>query len=164
MGDTGHSRFLTPFDLKQEQNVTTGSFEGIGATVEIKNDRPTIVAPIDGSPAQKAGLQPGDVMLAVNGKSTEGQTLQQVVSQVLGAAGTKVTSTIFPPKTNKTRDVTITRARIELHNVTWRQLPGTTVAHLRLAEFSNGVNADLQKAIQDIEAQHLTGIVLDLRN
>lgn len=164
LGDTGHSRFLTPDDVKQERSLTTGSFEGIGATVEMRDGRVTIVAPIDGSPAQKAGLKPGDVMVAVNGKSTDGQTLQQVVNQVLGPAGSQVRITILRPSTNKTFDVTITRAKIALHNVTWHQLPGTTLAHLRIAEFSQGVSDDLKQALQQIQDQHLTGIVLDLRN
>lgn len=164
LGDTGHSRFLSPDDLKQEQQLTSGEFEGIGAEVDMENGRVVIVTPLDGSPAQKAGLQPGDVILQVNGKSTEGQTLQQVVNQVLGPAGTQVRLTILTPKTNKTRDVTITRARIVLRNVTWSQIPGTTLAHVRIAEFSNGVSRDLQTALQAIQQQRLTGIVLDLRN
>ncbi len=164
LGDTGHSRFLSPADLRQEQQSTAGQFEGIGAYVDMANGNVVIVSPIDGSPAQKAGLQPGDVILQVNGKSTEGQTLDQVVNQVLGPAGSKVTLSILTPATNVTRDVTITRAKIVLHNVTWQQLPGTTIAHLRIAEFSQGVGADLDQALQQIKQQKITGVVFDLRN
>lgn len=164
LGDTGHSTFLTPQMLKSEQNFTKGEFEGIGAEVQMKDGHVVIVAPIDGSPAQKAGLKPGDIIEKVNGKSATGLPLDQVVSQVLGPAGTQVTLTILDPKTDQTREVTLTRAKIEIKNVTWKMLPGTTIAHLRVAAFSQGVSQDLENALQDIKQQGGTGIILDLRN
>jgi carboxyl-terminal processing protease len=164
LGDTGHSTFLTPEMVKSEHNFTQGEFEGIGALLEMKGGRPTIVAPFDGSPAQKAGVKPGDVILQVDGKDVSGQSLTQIVSQVSGPAGTQVTLTLLDPNTGATRDVTITRAKIQIHNVTWHLLPGTTLAHVRIAAFSDGVTADLKKALQEAKAQGATGIVLDLRN
>ncbi len=164
LGDTGHSTFLTPEMVKSEQNFTKGEFEGIGAEVQMKDGHVVIVAPIDGSPAQKAGLKPGDIIEKVNGKATAGLPLDQVVSQVLGPAGTQVTITILDPHTDQTRVVTLTRAKIEINNVTWQMLPGTTIAHLRVAAFSQGVTQDLQKALQEITQQGGTGVVLDLRN
>ncbi|HSB06762.1 MAG TPA: PDZ domain-containing protein, partial [Thermodesulfobacteriota bacterium] len=72
LGDTGHSRFLSPEMVKQEQNLTKGKFEGIGAEVQMKNGQLVIVAPIDRSPAQRAGLKSGDVILKVDGKEMNG--------------------------------------------------------------------------------------------
>ncbi len=164
LGDTGHSTFLTPEMVKSEHNFTQGEFEGIGALLEMKDGRPTIVAPFDGSPAQKAGVKPGDVILQVDGKDVSGQSLTQIVSQVSGPAGTQVTLTLQDPNTGNTRDVTITRAKIQIHNVTWHMLPGTTLAHVRIAAFSSGATDDLKKALQEAKAQGATGIVLDLRN
>jgi carboxyl-terminal processing protease len=164
LGDTGHSTFLTPEMVKSEHNFTQGSFEGIGALLEMKDGRPTIVAPFDGSPAQKAGVKPGDVILKVNGNDISGQSLTQIVSQVSGPAGTQVTLTLMDPNTGLTRDVTITRAKIQIHNVSWHMLPGTTLAHIRITAFSNGATDDLIKALQEAKAQGATGIVLDLRN
>ena len=164
LGDTGHSTFLTPDMVKSEHNFTQGEFEGIGALLEMRNGRATIVTPFDGSPAQKAGVKPGDVILKVDGKDVSGQSLTQIVDQVLGPAGTQVTLTLQDPNTGTTRDVTITRAKIQIHNVTWHMLPGTTLAHVRVAAFSDGVTADLKKALQDAKAQGATGIILDLRN
>ena len=92
LGDTGHSRFLTPEMLKQERNLTRGRFEGIGAEVQMKNGQLVIVAPIDGSPAQKAGLKPGDIILKVDDQDVSGLPLDQAVDRILGPAGTRVNS------------------------------------------------------------------------
>lgn len=164
LGDTGHSRFLSPKMVQAEHNFTQGEFEGIGAEVEMKDGHVVIVAPIDGSPAQAAGLRAGDIILAVDGEDITGLPLDQAVARILGPAGTSVKLTVLNPNTNRTRSVTLHRARIVLHNVTWQRLPGTTVAHVRIAAFSQGVTNDLQKALTDIEQQGPTGLILDLRN
>jgi carboxyl-terminal processing protease len=165
LGDTGHSRFLTPQMVKEENNFTQGLFEGIGAEVSLNNNgQVVIVAPIDGSPAQAAGVKPGDIMLKVDGVDLTGLSLSDVVSKVLGPAGTQVTITLQDPGTGAIRDVTITRAKITIRNVTWVMLPGTTIADVRIAAFSQGVTKDLRTALQQIQAQGATSIVLDLRN
>ena len=165
LGDTGHSRFLTPEMVKEESNFTQGTFEGIGAEVSMNSvNQVIIVAPFDGSPAQAAGVKPGDIILKVDGIDMAGLTVSDVVSHVLGPAGTKVILTLQDPSSGATRDVTIIRAKITIKNVTWNMLPGTTIAHLRIAAFSQGVTADLKKALEQINAQGATGIVLDLRN
>ncbi len=164
LGDTGHSRFLTPEMAQAEENFTQGQFQGIGAEVQMKDGHVVIVAPIDGSPAQRAGLRPGDIILKVNGDDMTGLSLDQVVGRVMGPAGTAVTLTILDPSSGGTRDVTLVRARITLHNVTWQQLPGTTVAHVHVTAFSQGVTQDLQQALTEIQQQGLTGVILDLRD
>jgi carboxyl-terminal processing protease len=83
---------------------------------------------------------------------------------VLGPAGTKVTLTLQDPNTGTTRDVIITRAKINVQNVSWSMVPGTTIADVRLAGFSQGVTGDLQKALQQAQSQGATGLILDLRN
>lgn len=165
LGDTGHSRFLTPQMVQQENNFTKGSFEGIGAEVtQNANGQTVIVAPFDGSPAQAAGVKPGDIIFKVDGVDVSGQSLNDVVSKVLGPAGTKVTLTLKDPTSGATRDVTITRAKINVHNVTWAMLPGTKIADVRLAAFSQGVTGELRTALQQAKSQGATGIILDLRN
>ncbi len=164
LGDTGHSRFLSPAMVKQESELTQGQFEGIGVEVQMKNGAVVVVAPIDGTPAQKAGLRPGDIIAKVNGRDVTSLPLDQVVALILGPTGTSVTLTIMNPDDGQAHDVTLVRARITMQNVTWRQLPGTTIAHVRIAAFSQGVSADLQKALAEVRAQGMTGIILDLRN
>jgi carboxyl-terminal processing protease len=164
LGDTGHSTFLSAQMIKEEEQFTSGVYKGVGAEVRMKGGHVVIVAPLDGSPAQKAGLQPGEIILDVDGQDVTGLSLLQVVKRIVGPAGTKVTLTILNPDTGATRDVPLVRAVITVENVSWHRLPGTRVAHLRIAGFSEGVSEDLKKALETIRQEDLQGIVLDLRN
>ena len=164
LGDTGHSVFLSPEMIKEEEEFTAGKYQGIGAEVRMKNGHVVIVTPLDGSPAQKAGLQPGQIILAVNGQDITGLNLFQVVKRISGPAGTRVTLRIFDSKSGLTREVSLVRVAITMNNVTWRRLPATGIAHLRIAAFSEGVTGDLKKALGAIMMQDLKGLILDLRN
>lgn len=164
LGDTGHSRFLTPEMVKHERNLTKGKLEGIGAEIQTKNGQPVIVAPIDGSPAQRAGLRAGDIILKVDGEETIGLPLSQVVERILGPAGTPVKLTILNPRIGLTRDITLVRARITLQSVAWERLPDTPVAHLRIVTFSQGVSEALRKTLSTIQEKGSGGLILDLRN
>lgn len=164
LGDTGHSVFLTPEMLRAYQIDIEGEFEGIGAYVEMRGGYVIIVTPMDGSPAQEAGLRPGDVVLQVDEEDMAGKALEEVISQIMGPAGSDVNLTIFRPETQETLEVTITRARITIRNVTWKFLPGTQIAHLRIAQFSLGMTDELKQALKEIKEQEAAGIVLDLRN
>jgi carboxyl-terminal processing protease len=164
LGDTDHSRFLSPEMVREERDFTQGQYEGIGAEVQMKDGHAVIVAPMDGSPAQQAGLRPGDVILSVDGQSVTGLSLDQIVKRILGPAGSSVKLTILDPKSGETRDLTLTRAHITVHNVNWHQLPGTTVAHVQIASFSQGVTDDLKNALREIQREGMTGLVLDLRD
>ena len=164
LGDTGHSRFMTPTMVEEQHNYTAGEFEGIGAYVEMRDGFVTVVSPIDNSPAQAAGVQPGFIVLEVAGEDMTGKTLQEVVERILGPAGSEVTITFFNPESGENVTLTIERARIELENVTWTMLPGSTIAYTRVAGFSQDVGKELGAAIDAAEAQGATGIILDLRN
>lgn len=164
LGDTGHSRFLSPEMLKQERSLSKGQFEGIGAEVRMRNGQLIVVVPIDGSPAQRAGLRPGDIILKVGGKEVSGLPLNQAVNLILGPAGSLVKLSILNERSGSTKDITLIRAHVTFQSVSWRQLPGTTVAHVRMATFNEGVTRDLRKALLAIQEDGLTGLILDLRN
>ena len=164
LGDTGHSRFLTPAMRRIEREVTDGTLEGIGAEVQMVHDQVMIVAPLDGSPAQRADLRPGDIILKVNGEPASGLSLDQVVERILGPANTGVDLTVLTPSLERTRDVSLVRARIRLHTVTWHRLPGTTVAYVRIAMFSKGTSEDLRTALRTIRQDGTTAVILDLRD
>jgi carboxyl-terminal processing protease len=161
LGDTGHSVFLTPAEVQQENQAIAGKLDGIGAEVSEKNGNVVVVAPIDGSPAQKAGLQSGDIILKVDGTAVTG--VQDAVTRIRGTPGTSVTITILNPA-GTTLDMTIVRAEIKINSVVWQMLPGTTIADLRISSFSDGTSAALDTALAAIKAQGATAIVLDLRD
>jgi len=164
LGDTGHSAFLTPDMVKELARMERGEFKGVGIEIQSKNGQVVVVSPMDGSPAQKAGVHPGDVILKVGGQDVTDWSLSRVVQEISGRPGTKVTLTLLEPRTGHTRRLTLVRASIKLHEVTWTQIPGTNIAHLRLASFDAGVTADLRKALTDIRDSGLDKIILDLRN
>jgi carboxyl-terminal processing protease len=164
LGDTGHSTFLSPDMVRQEHTLTRGEYVGVGLEIQMRNGAVTIVAPFDGSPAGKAGLRAGDIILKVDGKDVGSSSLQQVVQMIVGKMGTKVTLTIFSPETRKTSEVALIRSRITLHNVTWHRVPGTDIADIRIAAFSQGVTKDLRAILAQVNKEKLGGIVLDLRN
>ncbi len=164
LGDTGHSTFLSPEMVKEARDAVQGHFAGIGAEVRMRDRHVVIVAPLDGSPAQKAGLRPGDIIFKVAGKDVAGESLEQVVRKIRGPAGTTVILSLRAPKTGKTRNVPIVRAVIKLHSVTWHMLPGTRVADVRIASFSEGTSRALEKALAQVRAHGAAGLILDLRN
>ncbi|MGC8494133.1 MAG: S41 family peptidase [Syntrophobacteraceae bacterium] len=164
LGDTGHSTFLNPQMVKIEAHYLEGNFSGIGAQIQIKNGHVVILAPLDGSPALRAGLKTGDIIMKVDGKDITGLPLEQVVSRIAGKAGTSVVLTILTPKTGRTREVTIVRAKITVQNVRWAWIPGTRIADLRIAGFSEGITKDVRKALRQIEKGGATGLILDMRD
>ena len=164
LGDTGHSGFLSPEMVEAERIIEAGQFAGIGAEIQMKDDKVVIVAPMDGSPAKKAGVRPGDIIVKVGGAKTDGLSLPEVVRKIMGPAGTHVTLTLKDPRTGEERTLTIRRATITLHSVTWRILPDLRIAHVRIAFFSKGTSQELEKALAEIGRQRAHGVVLDLRN
>jgi carboxyl-terminal processing protease len=164
LGDVDHSTFLTPDMIKQEEEFTRGEYKGIGAEIRMKNGQVTIVTPLDGSPAQKAGLKPGDVIIAVDGKDIAGLGLRQVVKKITGPVGTKVSLRILDPSTGKVRNFILQRAKITENPVSWDRISGTGIVHLRIAAFSENTTKNLKKAIEAIEKEKAGGIILDLRN
>ncbi len=164
LGDTGHSTFLSPAMVRQFKEARRGRLQGIGVEIQMKAGHVVVVAPLDGSPAQRAGLRPGDIILKVNGRDISDLPVDQVVALITGKPGTRVSLAILDPRSGRLRQTSIERASIQLHSVSWRQLPGTEVAHLRLSGFEDGTAKDLRQALRDIEDDHLTGIILDLRN
>ena len=164
LGDTDHSRFLSPEMVKEMKSTVDGEFEGVGIEIQSRGGHVVIVAPIDGSPAQRAGLRSRDIILKVSGQDITGWPINRVVQTVSGPPGTKVTLSVLSERTGHIREVTLTRAKIKLHSVTWRRLPGTDAVHLRISSFSGGVSEDFVKALDKIRQQETGGIILDLRN
>ncbi|MBI3960154.1 MAG: S41 family peptidase [Chloroflexi bacterium] len=169
LGDEGHTTFLSPDAVEQHESSLEGEFEGIGAYVSLEEGEITIVAPIDGSPAEKAGVLPGDVILAVDGENVEGRTLNQVIGLIRGAADSPVVLTIRRPDADEPVEIVIIRGRIELESVNWTMIPGTDLAYVQITQFAAKTGQDLEAALREIDSRRLSGepvkgLVLDLRN
>lgn len=163
LGDTGHSVFLTPEDLAAERDALEGRLTGIGAFLGERAGRPVIVSVIGGGPAARAGLRAGDIIEAVDGRSTERLRPEQVAARVRGEAGTQVTLTVLHRGTAEAVDVTVTRERFDVPAVTWTMVPGTTVADIRVIQFSSRAEEAVTDALRGALDQGAQGIVLDLR-
>ncbi len=164
LGDTGHSAFLTPDMAHLEKHFLEGSFTGIGVELRIKDGHAIILAPIEGSPAQRAGLQSGDAIIRIGEKDVVGLPLEEIINDITGRSGTTVTLTILSAKTGQTRTVSLVRAEIIVHNVTWTRLPGSGSADIRIAGFSQGVTDELRKALAEIKKAGIKSAILDLRD
>ena len=163
LGDQGHTRYLTSEQVTRFAEGLQGSFEGIGAYVDMEGTVPVIVSPIEGSPAEAAGIKAGDLILEINGETTEGLLIDEVISRIRGPEGTEVTLTVRHVGEEGTEDLTIKRARVDVPAVTWQMLPGD-VAHVRLSQFAQDVDVELRAAITDAQAKGAKGIILDVRS
>jgi len=164
LGDTGHSTFLTPAMVRADEQVLKGRFHGIGAEVRMRDKQVVIVAPLDDSPAQKAGLRAGDIIFKVDGRAVAGETLEQVVDSIRGPVGTKVALSIRDPRSDRTRTVDLVRADIHEQRVSWHFVPGTRIADLRIAAFSEGTAKSLRQAVDALRSAGAQALVLDLRD
>jgi carboxyl-terminal processing protease len=158
--------FMTPDESKQFQSVLSGQLQGIGAELVLKNGLVTVVSDIKGSPAEKAGLLPQDVITKVNGKSLENLTLNDVVTLIRGAKGTSVTLTVQRGHETKTRSFTIVRDIIQVPSVEYEVKKTATgsIGILTINEFGDDTISEVQKQLKDVPAQHLKGLVMDLRD
>lgn len=163
LGDTGHTRFLDPEEAKVFEDATRGEFIGVGVELDTQDGLPLVIAPIDGSPADQAGIRSGDVILEVNGQSTDGMSLEELGKQVRGDEGTQVALALRHAGEDTSYTVKLIRRKITLHPVSWSMLPNH-VAFIRLSEFSSGTSDALKKAVEQAKAKGATSIILDLRN
>jgi carboxyl-terminal processing protease len=163
--DDPYTRFMDPDEFKNMQVDTSGELTGIGITIsqEEKTKQLVVIAPIEDTPAFKAGILSKDEILKIDGKSTEGMDTNQAVSLIRGTAGTKVKLTIR--RSGQTKDFEITRARIEIHPVKYSQkpTPAGNLGYIRLNQFSAKAGKEMQQAIKDLETKKVVGYVLDLR-
>jgi carboxyl-terminal processing protease len=163
LGDTGHSTFLDPLEAKQAAASEKGEYVGIGIEIDFSTGRPIIVAAIDNSPAEKAGIESQDVILEIDGASVDGLTSSEVAAKIHGDKGTKVTLTLQHANETTSYTVTLTRTTIMIKPVTWGMLPDH-IALIRVSQFSRGAADGVKAALTAANAQGAKGYVLDLRD
>lgn len=161
-----YSVFFTPEDSKKFNEELKGSFDGIGAELGIKNDQLVIIAPLEDTPASKAGLLPGDIILAINNEPTSGITIDQAVSKIRGPSGTDVTLTILHPGKRQPQEITITRARIEIESVKFetKELNGKRIGVLKLNRFGEDTKGAVDHVVDVLLSGNYSGVIVDLRN
>jgi carboxyl-terminal processing protease len=160
-----YTEFFDPEEAKKLQEDLSGSFEGIGLQLGMKNNQVTAISPIKGTPAEKAGLRPGDVIVAVDKKATAKLSVEEVVSMIRGDKGTKVVLTIS--RDGEIKDIEITRAVIIVPSMEHEIITtedGKKIAKISLFQFSETVYQDFKKAAFEVLNQNVSGIVLDLRS
>lgn len=164
VGDTGHTDFMTAEERKDRNDALSGSYVGIGVRIEpTEAGLPQVIGVFDGSPAEAAGLRPGDVIVEVDGRSTIDRTIDEVATWVRGEAGTTVKLVVRADGTGPERTYDVVRADVPIEPVSWTLVPGSTIALIRLDQFSNGAADDMVKALGDARAAGADRVVLDLR-
>jgi carboxyl-terminal processing protease len=164
LGDSGHTVFLNPEMRHHATAAMRSHFTGIGVEIKIQERRAVIVAALDGSPAVRAGVRAGDIILEVDGRPVAGLPFSQLDDLITGPAGASVKLGVLDPSDGRRKEFNIIRASIKVPNVTWHALPGGRVAHLRVALFTDGVGRDFRAALLQIQRQGLNNVILDLRN
>jgi carboxyl-terminal processing protease len=164
-----HSQFMEPQNYEDMKEDTEGKFGGLGIQIGISRDGfLTVIAPIEDTPAARAGLLPGDRIAKIEGKVTDKMTLPEAVRQLRGDPGTKVTITIFRQKakdpSERIKDCTIERAIIKVDSVKDAKILQDGIGYVRITQFNEPTAEEFGKALDKLQSQGMTALVLDLRN
>jgi carboxyl-terminal processing protease len=162
LGDP-HTSYMDPEQFRQQNTPLVGEYEGIGAWVDVTGEFLTIVNPMPGSPAENAGIEPGDVIIAVDGKDMKGIDPNLVLRSVLGPAGSQVTLTIRREGQEKPFDVTLTRKKIDVPSVEGKMLEDN-IAYIHIFTFGDKTETELHDQLETLLANNPLGLILDLRN
>ena len=159
-----YSGYMSPKIFEESQTETSGEFGGLGIEVTMEAGVVKVIAPIDGTPAAKAGVKAGDYIIRIDGKQVRGKTLMEAVNMMRGPVDTDIEITVRRKGLRKAKIFKITRKIIEIKSVA-SELIETKVGYLRLRAFNENSSEQLRKAISEIEKNNkLVGYVLDLRN
>lgn len=158
-----HSAYMTPEMYKEIQVETKGEFGGVGIQIGIKDNRLAVIAPIEGTPAHKAGIKAGDFIIKVNDETTKDLTLMEAVQRMRGPRGTKVVLTIQRDGTAEPMVFTLVRDTIKIESVKSKMIEGN-IAYVRLTQFQEQSGKDLAKALKQLRDQKAQSTILDLRN
>jgi len=158
-----HSSFLDPDSYKEMQVETSGSFGGLGIEITLRDDVLTVVSPIEGTPAYRAGLQTGDRIVKIDGLVTKDMQLPDAVKRMRGKPGTKVTITVVREGWTEPKDFDITREQIRVQSVRSHDLGGG-IAYVKLRQFQEQSPGDMAAALEKAAKIGMKALVLDLRN
>jgi len=155
--------FLKPEETKRFIEDVKGTFEGVGMEIDIRKGQLQVISPLEGTPAQRAGLRAGDKIIKIDDKPTMDMTIEEAVNLIRGPKGSEVTLTIFREEWEKTKEIKIVRAVIEVPSLKW-EIKNENIAYLKLYQFSEKASFDFRIAAIEILASPCQKIILDLRN
>jgi carboxyl-terminal processing protease len=158
-----YSMYMNEETAKQFSDSLEGSFTGIGAEVALENGKVVVVAPIKGSPAEKAGIMPKDILLSVNGESLEGLTIHEAVEKIKGPKGTKAKLVIMRPGTAEPIELVLVRDEIQLETVHAEMLEGN-IGKIEISQFSLNTADRFAEELERLEQEGMKGLVIDVRN
>lgn len=159
-----HSSFLDEEEFEEMKESTDGEFGGLGIEIGVEQGLVKIIAPIEDTPAAKAGIMPGDLIIKINGESTEGKPLNDVIKQLRGEPGSEIVLTVKRSSSAEPLDFTIVRDIIQIRSVRSKRLPDD-IAYVRVSQFQERTGADLAQHLSDLgKGKPPKGLVLDLRN
>ena len=165
-----HSQYMDPNDFRDMQDDTRSRFNGLGIEVSIRNGLPTVVSPMEDTPAAKAGILSGDQILKINGTATDRMDLQDAMNLLRGPTGQKVTLTLLRPSTKEVREYTLERVEIKVQSVKGAHLLDREltepfkIAYVRLVQFNEPTADELARALDELQKQGMQALILDLRN
>ncbi len=158
-----HSSFLDPDSYREMQVETSGSFGGLGIEITLRDDILTVVSPIEGTPAFRAGLHPGDRIVKIDGMITKDMQLADAVKKMRGKPGSHVTISVVREGWTEPQDFDIVREQIRVHSVRTAEL-GNGVEYIKLRQFQEQSAHDLDQALEKADKSGMKALVLDLRN
>jgi len=164
-----HSEYMEPDKFEDLQNDTEGKFGGIGVVISVKDERLTVVAPMEDTPGFKAGIRTGDIIERIEGKSTEHMSVQDAVKVLRGDPGTKVNITVYRPSTGQSKDYSLEREEIKVDMVkdinNGRDFPlgENKIGYVRITQFGEKTSDELESALKKLKAQGMRGLIIDLR-
>lgn len=159
-----YSQFLTPDEYKDMQVQAEGEFGGLGIKISIKDNILTVITPLHGTPADKAGIEAGDRIIKIDDESTEDITLLEAVKKLRGKPGTEVTLTIFREEEAGIFDVTITRDIIAVESLKGAQIIEDGIGYVKLIELQEDTPDEFKKAVNNLNKENMSSFILDLRN
>lgn len=163
LGDSGHTTYLSVDQLQKLRDSLDGNHEGVGVSLRLKNDRPTVVGVVARSPARAAGLCAGDVILAIDGEDVAHRSLEEVQHRLKGPAGTVVRLRVLRRDDGKAIDVPLVREALDNPTVSAHMLPGEPILHVAIHTFAKQADEQLREALRTARARGVKGVVLDLR-
>ncbi|MCP9474283.1 MAG: S41 family peptidase [Nitrospira sp.] len=158
-----HSAYMTPEMYKEMQVETKGEFGGVGIQIGVKDNRLAVIAPIEGTPAHRAGIKAGDFIVKVNDETTKDLSLMDAVQKMRGPKGSKVSLTVQREGTPEPLVFTLVRDTIKIESVKSKVIENN-LGYVRLTQFQESTGKDLAKAIKQFKEQKVQGIIIDLRN